>query len=43
MATFLAGENENQMVVDLDELPEGVKEGGWFEEVMKGNFCRLQK
>ena len=38
VATLLVGEKENQMVVDLDALPEGAKEGDWFEISDEGKF-----
>ena len=38
VATLLVGEKENQMVVDLDALPEGAKEGDWFEVNDEGKF-----
>ena len=36
VATLLIGEDE--IVVDLDTLPEGVKEGDWLKVDTAGNF-----
>ena len=36
VATLLVGEDE--IVVDLDTLPEGVKEGDWLRADTAGNF-----
>lgn len=40
VATLLAGEDE--IVVDLDTLPEGVKESDWLMVDTAGNFTAAQ-
>ena len=38
LATLLVGNEEQEMVVDLDALPKGSKEGDWFRVDDKGGF-----
>ena len=38
VATLLVGEAEDEIVLNLDRLPAGVKEGDWFELDGKGGF-----
>jgi len=38
VATLLVGDNEKEMLVDLEKLPEGIKEGDWLEIDEEENF-----
>ncbi len=38
IATLLVGEEEQDMIVGLKSLPDGVKEGDWLEMVGEGRF-----
>ena len=38
VGTLLVGEDERKIIVGLDLLPGGAKEGDWLEITDKGNF-----
>jgi hypothetical protein len=39
IATLLVGEEEKDMIVGLNRLPEGAKEGDWLEMDSEGSFA----